>query len=982
MKNLFTKMLVIGAMLLASGSLMTSCIQEPDMSTPTLEIGTPNVISSARVEIPLNAKALTEIGYKLVEVVDGQEPTAPASAVMLFRTGKKIEGNPKAIVLTSLDDNITQNKSYVVYIAAAISDTEFYNNGKIYSVEFTTPDNPANEYVIVRNRTAEGVDVDVTVPDRVKADGRRIKWGVTNIAMIGYNGHKSIPELLHSCDNVYPAFLFKNDTTLHINHHNAYRRNANDEIGYYIIAGYNADGSAKVTEVPATDPRVETGEAAPIQYYYHFQPGEPVVIMMSEVAYAGCREIANLEGQDYIDHITADNCGEKHPMIDWGWGPGWYWYPYDYQAYIEAKGGDREPGELPMPGVGGGSTSTIDPNQFWHEGAWYQEIHVTLPQPEKFEGTVDVKVSNLSADSGKITFTPDDKTYAYFVGIFEETNEYKQGYNDIVSNILGGDPSLMQWFTTSEMAPYFTIFPYYDYEGTITLNLEEYFVALQPNLTYHIVLNAVPGKMQDGEMIPDVSKQNYKHITFRIPNYTLDAPELTVTAYESNSPWKVKFNIKNANPSIPVEKVVWVANYAREFDVYMSAFGYTYADMVQMNDGVTNLNSSALEMVNSDFGYDMEFDVRAGSTFRLAAMGWNSESRPSDPDKEGAKAWADATSLIEPAATPLDMTKLNALKGDWTATATVRTLDWNTNTTSDATRSWKVTIGDLDANRTLTAAEIEYLAGFGVSEAAANAYLAEFNKMSADYNTSVLNQNRVMCLGWQIDDTRETATASPWDLFLMADYNASQVDYLFYDFGPKWFLQTDAEGNIFIPVNYDRVPQLGSWYNGLNHYLCGGNYEKAIANYISMVDPESVQLAGIPVEISADGNTVTLKSYTVKSSNNEDVDLYPNVLYDNGGLYFYNPYIVSEVVLTKGWTEPAAPASKLSTARESKVNNGKRVINGAEYKAPVKPASRTVFAPGVKKADAKVIDRKYPTAEEFRQNMEKLGKKLNWAPRK
>uniref|UniRef100_UPI004057BE4C leucine-rich repeat domain-containing protein n=1 Tax=Alistipes sp. TaxID=1872444 RepID=UPI004057BE4C len=429
------------------------------------------------------------------------------------------------------------------------------------------------------------------------------------------------------------------------------------------------------------------------------------------------------------------------------------------------------------------------------------------------------------------------------------------------------------------------------------------------------------------------------------PSYTLDAPELEVTAYESTSPWKVKFNIKNANPSIPVEKVIWVANYAREFDVYMSAFGYTYTDMVMMNNGVTNLNDTALQMVNSDFGYDLEFDVLAGSTSRLAAMGWNSESRPSDPDKEGAKAWADATSLEEPNADPLDMTKLNALKGDWTATATVKTVDYNTGLATESQRSWKVSIGGLNENATLTAEEIEYLAGFGVTEVEAKAYLAEFNEMSVEYNAKVLGQNRVLCLGWQIDDTRELRTASPLDLFLMPDYNASQVDYLFNDFGPKWFLQTDAEGNIFIPVNYDRVPQLTRWYNGLSHYLCGGNYEKAIANYISMVDPESVQLAGIPVEISADGNTMTLKSYTVKGSNNEDVDLYPNVLYgNNGGLYFYNAYIVSEVVLTKGWTEPAAPA-KLSTRNLGKVNGGKRVANDAEYKAPAKTASRTVFAP-------------------------------------
>ena len=979
MKNLFTKMLVITALFLFGGSLMTSCTPDSGLEggngKASLQIGTPNVISAIQVEIPLTTSGLTSVGYKLVEVPEGGEPTAPANAMLLYRSGKKVEGNPSMITLTG-EDGLVRGKSFVVYFAAAISDSEFYNNGEILSVEFTTPDNYADPYVNVIRKSNEGAVIEVQIPEEVKNAGRRIKWGVTNLAMIGYNGFKSMPEMLHSCDEVYPAYLFKNDTTLNINHHNVYRRNANDEIGYYII-GVNPDGSTKVIEVDANDPRVETGEAAPIQYYYHFQPGEPLVVMMSEVDYTDCDEYFKDE-----NHYNNNDCDKKHPTIDYGWGPGWYWYPFDFEAYKKALGGDREPGELPMPGVGGGNAPTVDADQFWLEGAWHRQIEIRLPEPEKFDSSVKVEVSKLSPDGGLLTFTPDEDTFAYFMGVFEETNEYKQGYIDLVSTYLGGDPSLMQWFTTSEMAPYFTIFPYYNTEGVVELPLEEYFVSLTPNLRYHIVVNAVPGKMQNGEMIPDVSKQNYQHITFTIPSYTLDAPELEVTAYESNSPWKVKFNIKNANPSIPVEKVVWVANYARDFDVYMSALGYTYTDMVMMNNGVTNLNDAALQMVNSDFGYDLEFDVRAGSTFRLAAMGWNSESRPSDPDKEGSKAWADATSLEEPNADPLDMTKLNALKGDWTATATVKTVDYNTGLATESQRSWKVSIGGLNENATLTAEEIEYLAGFGVTEEAAKAYLAEFNEMSTDYNAKVLGQNRVLCLGWQIDDTRELKTASPWDLFLMPDYNASQVDYLFSDFGPKWFLQTDAEGNIFIPVNYDRVPQLTRWYNGLSHYLCGGNYEKAIANYISMVDPESVQLAGIPVEISADGNTVTLKSYTVKGGNNEDVDLYPNVLYDNnGGLYFYNAYIVSEVVLTKGWTEPAAPA-KLSTRNLGKVNGGKRVANDAEYKTPAKTASRTVFAPGTKKVEAKTITRKFNTPEETHKGMEALLKRRQPAIRK
>ena len=216
---------------------------------------------------------------------------------------------------------------------------------------------------------------------------------------------------------------------------------------------------------------------------------------------------------------------------------------------------------------------------------------------------------------------------------------------------------------------------------------------------------------------------------------------------------------------------------------------------------------------------------------------------------------------------------INALKGDWTATATVKTYDYNTGKTSSAQKSWKVTIGDLSTNNALSAADYAVFEEAGVNKAAADAYCAEFNKLAANYNASVLGQNRVLCQGWDLSGTRETSTASPWDLFLMPDYNASLVDYLFNDFGPKWFLQTDADGNIFVPVNYNVVPTVMCWFNGLDHYLCAGNFEKGYANYYNPIDPMGVQSVGIPVEISADGNTVTLKAVTINAEGQMGVNV-------------------------------------------------------------------------------------------------------------
>ncbi len=362
----------------------------------------------------------------------------------------------------------------------------------------------------------EGADISIKVPERIKQQNRRIKWGVTNIAVLEYYGGQApIPEKLHSNDQFYPAYIIKNDTTLNINHYNEYRRNAQGEIAYYYVAGYNPDGTVKCLECSADDPKVATGEAAPVQYYQHFQPGEPLVLMMSEVDYA--------DGNN------------KLPTIDWGWGPGWYWYPYDYAAYQKEAGGDRESGELPMPGVGGGNDNNIDFDKFWYEGAWYSKIEFRLPEPEKFEtGSVTINTSGLKTDGGKITFTPTGDTYAYFVIIVPQTSDVGGGYTDLLK-FVNNDPSLLQWLTTSEFAEHLGFYTLFDAsQGSMIINLEEavYPGDIKAGMKYHVIVNAVPGKMENGDMTLDVSKQAFQHITFTLPEYTLPEPELAVTAYE------------------------------------------------------------------------------------------------------------------------------------------------------------------------------------------------------------------------------------------------------------------------------------------------------------------------------------------------------------------------------------------------------------------------------------------------------------------
>lgn len=988
-------MFVIVATLLFGSALMTSCVKDQGLDEPEIilepffELGSPDVPTALMAYVPVTTTDLLSISYT-VDIVDkGAEfPEPPVLAAFVSRDGKKLAGRldevrgvynyPDPITLSG-DDGLDRGKRVRVHVVAeTIVDRKrvFYNDGEIFTVEFETPDEYPSEEVLILRTHSEGADILVQIPERIRQENRRIKWGISNYAMIEYYGQAPVPEKLHSNDTYYPATLIKNDTILRINHHNAYRRTKDGEIGYYYYNGNNADGTTRLGVCGPDDPRVQTNEAAYIQYYQEFQPGAPLVLMMSEVAYTDCKDIFRLDGEAYLEHLTGD-CDKKHPMIDWGWGPGYYWYPYDYIAYQNSADDNRLPDM--MPGVGGGNSNNANFDQFWHEGAWWQRIEFRLPGPAEFTtGGVDIKLSNRRSDGCTLTFTPTGDTYTYFISLCPATSEIGAGYQDLLRYV-NGEEDLLQWLTTSEVGWELGIRPY---QGITVMNIEDVLPEIRPNMVYHVIVNAVPSKMVDGDLTLDVSKQKFYHEKFTLPEYTLDEPELEVTVVETKSPYKVKFNVKNPKFSeLPVKKVVWAANYTRDFAVYMSTNKYTYADMVLMNNGVTNLEASELKKVNSKAGLNMEFDVRENSSFTLAVMGWNNEGRTSNPDKNGSKAVAEAHSIPAPDAEALDMEKLNALKGDWTATATIK----NTSSTTASQKSWKVTIGDLNANKTLTAEEYTLLESLGVKKAAADAYLAEFNKQSADYNAAVKGQNRVLCQGWDLSGTRETSTVSPWDLFLMEDYKAAKVDYLFYDFGPKWFLQTDAKGNIFVPVNNKTVQPMMLWFNGMEHYLCSGNLEKGIANWINPNAPLDVQSVGIPVEISEDGNTITLKSRVVNTKVNgktEDVTLYPTVLYDNqGNLAYYTTYVVSEVVLTRGWTEPSVTPAIAKTSHKN--NTTKYVANSEGFESHAKPYSRTLFIPQVKSNNnTTVVTKKFPTKEEIREGLDKLARRLGHMPRK
>ncbi len=1019
MKQFFKMMFISGLIALIAGTTH-SCTPDVYTGPPVLEITGPAQVNHAvSVDIPVRALALHKVAVLLKEYVETEEgkffvtgedndhnpilgdPITKAPRFQLiFRNGKQFDCGSKGLKKLHLSGNegLDRNKKFIAFIAATISDTEYYNNGEILTVEFQTPDKYADNDVAVLRESFEGMDVHVTVPPSVKKAGRRVKWGVTNLPTYLFQGSKPIAEMLHLCDVVYPAAMFKNDTTLIINHHNVYRRNEKGEIGYYVIGTDKNTGKSTCVEVAPDAPEIATGEASVIQYYYNFTPGEPLLLMLAEVDYADCRWGDNEEKNP--DHTIA-GCDKKHPTTDFGWGTGWYWFPYDMNAYLKAIGRDDQ---LPDMGVGG-TTSNVDPDQFWHEGAWYRKVELRLPGPKVFEdGSVKVEVSNKRPDGATLKLTPTGKTFCYFFAIYEDKSDYGEGYNDIVKNYFKGDESLWQWFTTSEMGSQFGIRGYLASEGPQEIQLEKYFTTIKANSKYHIVVNAMDGEADDDDNVfPDYTAQKFQHVTFSLPNYTLPAPRLSltpITAEEELSPYKVAYVVKNLDYTTnPVRKITFVANYARDFESYMTTNNYTYTDMAMMNanSGYYDLSAEDLEKANSAEGCVIEFDVYEDSEFTVAVIGWNNEGRVSNPDSDGSYGTTRSTVLQD--AAPLDMTLLNSLKGDWTASARTRTFNSTDGTTTEAERTWKVTIGDLTSPNALTEEHYAIFEKNGVTKTATDKYFEDFKKQEEAYNKAVLGQNRVLCQGWAIDDTRYMSMSRPWDLFIMEDYKASIVKYLYHDFGPKWFLQTNEKGEIFVPVNYNRIQPLTAWYTGSGHYLAGANYEEQLVMLYDRDNKESVETRSLPVLVTDDNNTIVVGGYTINYYKGDEngnplyddngdpifdkaVDFYPNVMYDYyGSPAFYNTYVISNVVLTRGWTEPTTPEAP-TTPEEgattySLSRRGVKVANGVEYKTPRRPLPHTALVPAEKKVEAKTLSIKQLSREEIRRNMENYTKKFN-----
>ena len=539
----------------------------------------------------------------------------------------------------------------------------------------------------------------------------------------------------------------------------------------------------------------------------------------------------------------------------------------------------------------------------WDKG-WtgaFQKKEFFTKAPATFDGTVtiDIPEEEIGVTDAMVYFTMDESVTSFFYMILDNST-----YNQILSIYLDGHEEWFQWFLTSYIA--FYEWGVYGRTEDVMVNAASSFVEpLTGGETYHVLVTAMGAE--------NGSLQNFAHKTFVAKEKTKRAPVIEITAVQNGDPYLATFNVKAPNKDLA--GAYWACNYAREFELMFNA-KYTYADILKGNYSFT---SAEIAEINSDKGLEVSFPTLDGEVTRLAAYGCNDEYTFNyiDPAKEGA-GWADYKAPMAEKKAAINSPLFDALEGEWTATATIvakEQVEDDSYVSYNMEHSSKVVISGAAPELPAVLEPSVYPLYKGKSKEEVDGMFEELVLLTDQFSEYRLEgQNRLLCNGF-IDfdyykDPGRLTYRTPYELFKAEDYASVDVPMLMYDFGPKWFLEVLEDGSVIVPFNSTYLPPMHNW-PGYPYYPGG------VAGGSAFIDATEA-VPGFPVEVSSDYNTITIKPIMI-ADENASAELPAGAYYMNAvgigqnGLEIVAT-VISEIVLTRGWTEPEQPEEKASAA--------------------------------------------------------------------
>lgn len=421
-------------------------------------------------------------------------------------------------------------------------------------------------------------------------------------------------------------------------------------------------------------------------------------------------------------------------------------------------------------------------------------------------------------------------------------------------------------------------------------------------------------------------------VDFEAKEATKDAPVITITPIDNpsgtNSAFQVWFNIKAPNSDLISAK--YAANSIPAFQQVLSG-GMTYFQLVDSQGNP--FTEEQVEEINSTTGYNISFGSYEDTWTRLAVVGYNDEevSNMPNPDVKG-DGWNDNKTIEEPAIPEVSSTLYDELAGDWTVEALLYEYEWLEDGTKVEKLAEKPTIAKTSISRSLaeysaTCPQEVYTAYSSESKEFVDDLYAKFLESSKKYNRKVKGQNRMICQGFDVKGLN-TAFKSPFDLLIDQFYSSYDTDELFFDFGPKYYLEIQENDKVILPVDASRIAPVSA--HGFQEIFFTGASDKAYDMSITHFD----------VTVSEDKQTITINPLV-----KDGVTYYPSLISVSYGF----GHIIAKchsIVIKKGWTEPTTQNNQVNSI----LNNYKELNNKT-----FSPRLRKTYIPNYKKAEYKEV---------------------------
>ena len=845
--------------------------------------------TSAQLDIV--AENISEIAYVLTDEAGDYSDHA-----VLFKTGTSVDPSVGTLTL----GNLEANKTYWAYFAAKIDNGAFFDD--IRTVEFKTADYEFKNLLTLVENDYMGFSIRITVPESVRKEPGRygIRYNFGSLCDIldakfgmGRTWAASLLENGHGCMGWQET---QKDTTVTLNPYNENR--------------LNPDGSEYV------DP----DSGGTIMLHYPIAPGEPYVFVAGEYRYGNIDE--NGWGWTYGD--------AKKDM-------GYYIPLWKEEGWLLANGGPEPKREHFSVDVTNGLIHTNE-EEFW-TGA-IQPMFFITKSPDMLDTDLEIYIDDKalvdepvddhytlanSPIDAALKIIPDDNVYCYSYFICNDAF-----YKQLVNDVLFGHEEWLQWFVCSYYGMRTLMIP--TASGPLNNQPASEIIGanLDPDNVYHVLVTATGDE--------NGSKQKFYHKKFETPSKTLEAPVIKVTAVEDGqNEYFAKFNIKAPNKD--VVSAAYGADYKREFILDFNGGQYKYEDFAE-----NAFSPAEVMQINSDEGLEIWINSTDGQTVRCVVVGYNRELTKNavfSPEKVGpCDAVADCSTKMLAMVPRIDSPLFNELEGVWTASAKMLVKTYDSDYVLQiyqTTATQKVEIMNLINLPALSAADYALYESFGIGREEVNALYEDLQREVSHFNDYRLTyRNRLLCLGWfdyDIYTPSRLSTMSPFDLFVNEDYSCIDNAHIMYDFGPKWYLEVHKDGSVTVPFEMWETPPMTNWQGTpffMSAYAYYGNDGKDLNHgYKSeVVKPSTGEVfmpGDFPVEISADRKKIVIKPIMAPVDTSA-ADLsqaklhahYPNAI---GGWGEYDAQlvrpVVSEVTLTKGWTEKSTSEYGMSAPRRN-----------------------------------------------------------------